>query len=146
MKKILLISFFTVVIIAVCVLFGFFSLVPDLQTPPDSTVEKLIFANQNTLFLKRKSDLKEGLAVISTSSNLEFLPDTSTDFIYDVSNSPLLYKMIGDSLIIYTRKLSKVPDRFKSKVKIRQIELNNPSMMNLIENKKYIKLNIKKIE
>ena len=146
MKKLLLISFITILITGSCILFWFFSSVPNLQNPADYTVEKLIFTNHDSLFLKKKTDVKEDLAIISTSSDLKLEPDTSTDFIYDISSSPLLYEITNDSLIIYTRNSSNFPVKFTSKIKIKQVELDNPSMMNLIDNKKYLKLNIKRIK
>lgn len=146
MKKILLIILFTSIVIGICVVSGFFSLLPDLQSS-SYTKDELIFADySDTLYLKKRIEANKEIMVISTSSDPKFDPDANSGFIYDVSSSELFYKQTADSLIIYTRTLSKAPARFTSKVKISQIELTNPEMMKLISNKSYIKKGLKKID
>lgn len=143
MKKILLIVLFMSVIIGICILLAFFILVPDIQNLP-STKDELVFAKHGDL--KKRNEGNEATVVISKSPNLKSIPDTSSEFIYDISSSPLLYKKTPDSLIIYTRRLSGIPVLFRSNVKVSQIELSNPKMMNLIYGKSYIKMGLRKID
>lgn len=146
MKKTVLIIFFVLAIIGGCSLLLFFSLMPDLQSS-SYTKEDLFFANYgDTLYLKKRIEANEEIVVISTSSSLKYDPDSSFEYIYDVSSSPLLYKQTADSLIIYTRTFSEVPTQFTSRVKILQMELSNSEMMNLIKDKSYTKLGLKKMD
>jgi hypothetical protein len=145
MKKLLLILFFTSLVLGICILFGLFSLVPDLQSPYYSK-KVLTFVNYNdTLYLKRKDLGNVSTLVISTSPEPAFDPDISLEYIYDVSSTPFLYKQTTDSLIIYTRRLSKVPSRFESKVKILQVLLSNPQIMKLIEDRHLKQKGIQKV-
>ena len=66
--------------------------------------------------------------------------------LFMISSTPLFYKQTVDSLIIYTMTSSRVPANFRSKVKILQIEIDNPTMMKLVKNKNYINLGLKKME
>jgi hypothetical protein len=146
MKKILLIVFFTSVVVGGCVLLGFFSLAPDLQTS-SYTEDTLVFTNyRDTLYLKKRIEANKEIIVISTYSSLKSDPDSSSMFIYDVSSTSLFYKQTADSLIIYTDVLSEIPAKFTSRVKISQIELSNPEMMDLMDNKSYMKMGLKKMD
>lgn len=146
MKKILLIVFFTSVVIGGFILLIFISLLPDLQSS-SYTKDELFFADcRDTLYFKKIIEGNEEIAVISTSPSLKFDPDSSSMFVYDVSSSPLLYKQTPNSLIIYTRTLSEIPPSFISRVKVSQIELSNPEMMDLIHNNVYMKMGLKKVD
>ncbi|MES2458842.1 MAG: hypothetical protein V4594_25035 [Bacteroidota bacterium] len=146
MKKLSLILFLTGIVTGICGIFGLFSLVPNLQAPIFSKQE-LSFANYaDTLYIKKRNVGNEATVVISTSYDSEFDPDTSSEFVYDVSSTPFFYKQTSDSLIIYTGRSSGFPSDFKSKVKILQIELSNPEMMNLVSNNHFKEIGISKID
>jgi hypothetical protein len=81
--------------------------------------------------------------VISQDSKREFEPDSTKDFIFK-GFSAIYYKMDKDTLIVYTPLKVKAPMGFMSKIRVRQIELKNPEMMNLRD--KYINLGLKKME
>lgn len=146
MKKVLLVVLFTSVVVGSFVLILFFSLVVDFQ-PSSYTKEKLVFAHSNdTLYLKRRTGANEEILVISTASGLNFEADTSSSLIFDVSNGPVFYKQTADSLIIYTETLSEVPVGFRSGIKIAQIAFNNSKMMDLLDQKNYLKMGLKKYD
>lgn len=71
------------------------------------------------------------LLLISAHPRKSFDYDPKTDYIYH-NFSYLFYRIIRDSLEIYTMTPSPVPDEFTSGVKIIQIELDNPTMMELL--------------
>ncbi|NQX40646.1 hypothetical protein SAMN05421820_10450 [Pedobacter steynii] len=146
MKKVLLIVFFTSVVVGGFILLGLYSVMPDFQTSSYAE-DKLVFTNhRDTLYLKKRIDGNKEIIAISTSSDLKFDPDSSSMFIYDVSSTSLFYKQTADSLIIYTNALSEIPAKFTSRVKISQIELSNPEMMDLMDNKYYMKMGLKKLD
>jgi hypothetical protein len=76
------------------------------------------------------------LITISNSNRKENEPDENENYIYK-GLSPFLYKTSGDTLSIYTRKISKIPKNFSTSFKIVQVELENPEMTELIENDNY---------
>lgn len=125
--------------------FGLFSLIPGLQAP-SYTKDQLTFSELNgTLYLKKKVVWQDETAVISTSSNLEFEPDSASEHIYELNGSPLLYKQTADSLIVYIGADSRTPVNFRSKIGIKQVELDNPKMMRLLDNQTYLKLGLKRM-
>ena len=69
--------------------------------------------------------------------------DPNTNYIYKGS-SPLFYRITDEGLEIYTMKASPIPPGFESSVKIVQIELDNPDMMELLKN--YNRKGLKKLE
>lgn len=146
MRKILLVILSIVLILSLCFLLGLFSLMPDIQTVSYSKTD-LVFSNYDeTLYFKKENRGNEKIVILSVSSNKEFEVDTSSEFIYDISSIPLFYKKTGESLIIYTMTPSQIPTNFKSRIKILQVEIDNPKMMKLINNKSYLNFGLKKIE
>ena len=146
MKKILIIVLITGLFIGFCFLLGMFTLLPDLGTASFKK-EEIVFPNlKDTLYFHLRSEYKEKMAVLSTSPSSKFEFDTSSEFIYDLNSSPILYKKVEDSLVIYTMTLSKFPINFASAVKVIQVEVDNPKMMDMIENMKNRNISIKKFE
>ena len=100
-----------------------------------------IFSNevQSKLYIKKKvwgmtSDNQ--VIVISSSNVKEFTLEGTENYIYE-GIMPMLYKLQKDTLSIYTLKVSAVPKNLKTDFKIVQIQLENPTMMKLIEHDNY---------
>ena len=107
--------------------------------------KKLLPFISDSLFLKTRISGNENLAVISMSSEVKFSPDSTAEYVIDLQ-SPVLYKCTKDSIILFgTRKLSQ-PRFFNSDIRIKLMLLDNPEMMDLISDKKYLKLKLEKIE
>ncbi len=62
---------------------------------------------------------------------------TTTDITYD-GYFPIYLKVEKDTLFIYTYVLATIPKRFRSNIKIKQIEISNKENMMFINDKKYI--------
>jgi len=62
--------------------------------------------------------------VISNSSNEDFKPDDSSEYIYK-GLIEVFYKVENDTLFFYTQKESLVPNNFQSLIKVKQIFLTN---------------------
>jgi hypothetical protein len=97
--------------------------------------------SDNALYLKSitwgmTSDSR--LIIISESPEKKYLVDSTSNYIYE-GLSPLLYKFENDTLFLYTMNKSAVPQNLKSKIKIQQIEIENPEMMRLIKDDYYKK-------
>jgi hypothetical protein len=56
--------------------------------------------------------------------------DSLTDYIFP-GLSPFFYKLIDDTLIVYTRRAAMTPTHFISGIAVKQIVLSNPQMMDL---------------
>lgn len=137
MRKTIIILLVTIGLIY---LFMLLKALPETDTPSYS--EKII---ADSVYLKTRIWGNEQLAIITQSSKIDLELDSNKDYIFDLS-SPVFYKNVKDSIIIYTYIKTKVPQNFKSKIKVVQIELSNPKMMDLIKNQNYIKLGLKKME
>ena len=68
--------------------------------------------------------------VLSTNGEEQFTADSNKEYVYKGA-SFLFYKFSNDSLFIYTYDKAHTPQLFNSKIKIKQIELDNPAMMKL---------------
>jgi len=71
------------------------------------------------------------LLLISAHRKKNFEYDPKQDYIYH-DFSYLFYRVTDDGLEIYTRTPSPVPEAFPPNIKIIQIELENPAMMELL--------------
>ncbi|MVT39188.1 hypothetical protein GO495_01215 [Chitinophaga oryziterrae] len=83
--------------------------------------------------------------VISNTDNKNFKAPKSNEYVYE-GLFEMFYKIQRDTLFIYTLISSPVPNKFSAPYKIVQVELNNPELMDLIENDKYKQLGLIKIE
>lgn len=134
------IAFFAIIVFLLLVLFFFYFAFPgedkDVQF---DFIELSSKKSESKLFVKKliwgmTSD--NCLITISNSNRKENDPDENKNYIYK-GLSPFLYKISGDTLSIYTREISKIPKHFSTRFKIIQVELENPEMMELIENDNY---------
>lgn len=114
--------------------------------PVVSNVEVHIPALNESVFLRKKLwGISYGHQIIwiSSQSNKKLECDQKTDYIYKGS-SPLFYLVKDKELEVYTSKASPMPVEFKSGVKIIQIELDNPAIMELLTT--YESKGLKKLE
>jgi hypothetical protein len=81
--------------------------------------------------------------VVSKSADDEFQADENREYVFE-GFLPLFYRFERDTLHLYVRKASKVPDAMPTKITINQVVLNNTEMIELAE--KYRELGLKKIE
>lgn len=75
------------------------------------------------------------MILISTGKKEGVMYDPETDIKYD-GLSPLFSKFSGDTLQLFVRVASKIPDNFYAKVPIRQFILTNVEMQRLVRNYK----------
>ena len=145
MKKTIIILLVTIGLFGLVSLFMVMNALPEADKPSYSN--KVILCSQcsDSVYLRTRTWGNEHLAIITQSSKSDLEPDSNKDYIFDLS-SPVFYKNIKDSIVVYTYTRSKFPRNFNSKIKVEQIELSNPKMMNLIKDQNYIKLGLKKIE
>jgi hypothetical protein len=104
--------------------------------------------NHSVIFIKKKiwgmtSDHQ--VIVISNTKEKRFTPNAKQNYIYN-GLSPLFYNLKNDSLYIYTYKASPVPQELVTDIKIVQIELENPEMMQLLEKDRYKSQGLKIID
>lgn len=136
MKKTLIFIGILIVVVFVVMYFSF----PKKGYDTNIEVVEISSANHSSkLFIKKKTWGMTGdgqVIIISDNDNREFEPDSTKDYVFK-GLSPLFYKVERDTLLLYTYQVSSVPSNLKSNFIIRQIELENPSMMNLIENDNY---------
>ena len=133
MKKTLIFVGVLIVIVFVVI---YFSLPKKGYDTNIEVVEISSINHSSKLFIKKKTWGMTGdgqVIVISNSDNKEFEPDRTKDYVFEGS-SPLFYKVKGDTILLYTYQASLVPSSFTSNFIIRQVELDNPSMMNLLAN------------
>jgi hypothetical protein len=83
--------------------------------------------------------------VISNVDNKRFKGQKSNEYVYE-GLFEMFYKLQRDTLFIYTLISSPVPNEFSTPYKIIQVELNNPELIDLIENDKYKQIGLIKIE
>jgi len=113
---------------------------------PSYEVSRLYFQEKGTsIFLKSKtwgltSDHK--VTVISTKPNLEFHPDSATEFII-YGFEDIYYKIKKDTLLVYNSCVPDKPKEFSSEITVRFIELEGSDQRRLEEE---YKKGIKKIE
>ena len=103
--------------------------------------------NTEKIFIKKRNWGITGGSqqiIISKSDENEEAPDSNKNYIYKGLSS-FYYKLQNDSLLVYVTNAASVPAQFKTSLKIRQIELENPLMMNLLENGNYKKKGLETI-
>lgn len=105
---------------------------------PHYNKEQIYFPKKNTsLYLKSKNwglTADHKVSVISTSSELEFEPDSISEYIFQGFGG-LVFKTVSDTLKVYTTQKPNIPQGFKSDVIVEFIELK--------DNREWIKLNEK---
>ncbi|MBD8491000.1 hypothetical protein IFO69_19765 [Echinicola sp. CAU 1574] len=100
--------------------------------------EQIYFPNKKTsLYLKSKNwglTADHKISVISTKSDLEFQPDSISEYIFHGFGG-IIYKMENDTLKIYSTQKPKTPPKFESDINVEIIEIK--------DNLEWIKLNDK---
>ena len=71
------------------------------------------------------------LTAISDNDDNDF-DDKESDYI-DTGLTEMFYNTSGDTLILFLRHKFKEPDRWDSKIKVKQVILENPQFMNLYD-------------
>lgn len=135
-KKAVIVIISVVVLISIAVLVIKNS-IPDME--PVYKSKKLTFSKLPSLFLKSCQwglTYDHKVVVLSTDSTEKFSPDSTKEFIYRGA-SFLYYRTSNDSLWLYLYSKSNRPPFFKSKIKVIQIELENPDMIKLYSNEAY---------
>ena len=100
--------------------------------------EQIYFPNKKaSLYLKSKNwglTADHKISVISTKSDLEFEPDSISEYIFHGFGG-IIYKTVNDTLKIYSTQKPKTPPKFASEINVEIIEMKN--------NLEWIKLNDK---
>ena len=144
MKKFLI----TIIILAsivISIAVFFYASIPDLK-PTFSTVEIRSDKFNEAIYIKKMVWGLTGdhlVIVISKSSSKEFEPDSQKEIVFYGADY-FFYKFVNDTLNLYVRAESSQPKDLKTNIKINQIELTNPQMMDLY--KDYGIRGIKKID
>ena len=118
--------------LAVC---WFLGNLTDASAPTYNRVE-LVSGNNNKLYIKSKNWGVTGdhqLTVISIEDEREFEIDSTRQIIFN-GLEPFLYKVSNDTLFLTLRQKSKIPDGFNSRWTIIQTEVDNPTMMDSMQN------------
>lgn len=130
----------TAIVIILLLIIVFYFVLPNKGADVRSEVIELSSSDgESKIFIKKKvwgmtSDNQ--IVVISNSSREESIPGITRNYIYE-GLMPLLYKFQNDTLFVYTVLKSSVPKEFKTSIKIVQIQLDNPEMLQLIEHDNY---------
>lgn len=82
--------------------------------------------------------------IIGDSPGKKFNIDSSRQYIYNGVIS-FFYKHQNDTLTVYVSKIASVPVNLKTSIIVKQVELENPDMMRLIENEHYKKQGLQTI-
>lgn len=56
------------------------------------------------------------------------------DYAFHTADSPILYSIHGDTLLLYTVRLSPIPERFASKIQIRQVLVDHQRLLEMERN------------
>ena len=95
--------------------------------------EQIYFPNKKTsLYLKSKNwglTADRKISVISTKSDLEFLPDSISEYIFH-GFGRIIYKVENNTLKIYSHQKPKIPSKFESEINVELIEVKNNSEWN----------------
>ncbi|WP_316820380.1 hypothetical protein [Pedobacter gandavensis] len=113
--------------------FLFAQSVGDFGRPTYRIILILSQNNKSTIYIKTKNwgvtdDYQ--LTVVSTSPEKEFEPDSTKEMIFK-GLEPFLYKSNKDTLCLFVREKSIIPENIRSKWIVKQTEVDNPKMMSL---------------
>ena len=106
----------------------------DAFAPTYNRVE-LVSSSNEKLYIKSKNWGVTGdhqLTVISTENEREFEVDSTRQIIFN-GLEPFLYKVSNDTLFLTLRQRSRIPEGFNSRWTIVQKTVDNPTMMNSIQ-------------
>jgi hypothetical protein len=125
-----------------------YSIFPESNYDQDFSMKELSSIDSTKVYIKQKTWGITGdnqIIVISDSKDREFSNDVDKIYFYQ-GLTPFFYKLENDTLSIYTSKASAIPRNLKTTLKIVQYVLDNPKMMNLVENDNYKKLGLETIK
>ena len=110
-------------------------------------IDKITSKGGCNLYIKKKvwgltSDGQ--VIVIADNPDKKFILDSSRQYIYNGVIS-FFYKYQSDTLTVYVSKISTFPANLKTSIIVKQVELENPDMMRLIENDNYKKHGLQSI-
>ena len=138
MKHKILIIIGSIIVIGLVIFLITCYAMPTYETSYDIKEIKSIKLSES-LYIKKKvwgiTDDNQ-LIVISKSHRKDFTTDSTVDYIYS-GLSDFFYKFSQDTLYIYSIEKSVIPSKLKSQIKIVQVELKNPEMMDLIKDESY---------
>ena len=122
------------IIIGGAIMYGF--MVLNLAVGPTFEVESLYFPNvDETLYLKKNNWGITGdgqRMAISKDKNEKIESDSQDEYILEGLNQ-IFYQQNGDTLTLFVREKFIQPERFDSKIVIRQVELDNPDFQDLFD-------------
>jgi hypothetical protein len=116
------------------VVYWFLNELTDAYAPTYKRVE-FVSVDNDKLFIKSKNWGVTGdhqLTIISTEDEREFEIDSTRQIIFN-GLEPFLYKVSNDTLFLMLRQKSRIPDGFNSRWTIIQKEVDNPTMMNSMQ-------------
>ena len=116
------------------VVYWFLNELTDAYAPIYKRVE-FVSVDNDKLFIKSKNWGVTGdhqLTIISTEEEREFEIDSTRQIIFN-GLEPFLYKVSNDTLFLMLRQKSRIPDGFNSRWTIIQKEVDNPTMMNSMQ-------------
>ena len=98
--------------------------------------EQIYFPNKkNPLYLKSKNwglTADHKVSVISTKADLEFQPDSISDYIFHGFGG-IIYKLENNTLKVFSRQKPKVPPNFESEINVELIEVKNNAEWNKMQ-------------
>jgi hypothetical protein len=119
--------------ILLLIYFLFDQSVGDLGKPTYRIIPILSQDKKSTIYIKAKNwgvTDDHQLTVITASPEKEFEPDSTKEILFK-GLGPFLYKSNKDTLFLYVVKKSHIPEGFRSKWIITQIEIDNSKMIAL---------------
>jgi len=135
-------KYMIIVFLLIIAIIGFVIYIQIPEMKPIYNIKKIANTNfNNPLFLKSMTwgiTYDSKVIVLSTNDEEEFIPDSTKDYVYKGA-SFLFYRFSNDSLLLYVADKTHIPELFNSQIKIKQIELDNPAMMNLKGNSAFVR-------
>ncbi len=89
---------------------------------------------ENFKFIIKSRGLNYKKAYLTNQKGMDTINLNNSSYIYNTF--PLFVKREQDSLIIYTYKKAIIPKNIQTNIRIKQVELSNPNMMNLYDSYK----------
>ena len=132
MKKLILIGI--VFLVAILAYYIYLSVSVPKYEPTYTVLELKSNTLNDSIYLKKKVwgiAANHQVIVVSSSGQPEFEPDLETQYVYE-GFTPILYEFLEDTLKIYVTKASEIPSSFESKIKIKQVVLDTPEMIELL--------------
>lgn len=133
--KLFIIVIVSLAVIVLAFLWCAYTRLPDYK----ATISKVeIYSNNldERIFIKEKVwgvSANHRVIVVSKSPENDFQPNENCEYVFKGS-LPFFYKFENDTLNLYVRRKSTVPEKLSTNIQINQIVLSNPEMMALMDN------------